>query len=264
MKFVKTLSAILVGASIGFSVQSGPVLTEVVETMMEAQANEALFIGQTFGVDSGTTLHFTSTLDPLTRAFSFSTVSNQLYRGLNVSLSTVGTYNQLLGEYNWLSSGVIGNQTWSSIGSVEWVGDPTGEVKTMVTIGNVTVSVRGNVNWEQGPVNAVSSGTYNFESSNGTTWGPFNGRDRFDVMTQEWIHNVDVGKGRFTPDGILTFSSGRFAAAGDGVFDMNIRAVPEPSTLLLLIAAACGLRKTKSGNANRSNKLHASLQHARL
>ena len=246
MKFIGYLFVLLLGLSFSFRVSAALILTEVVETMMEAQANEALFIGQTFGVDNGSALHFVSNVDPLNRRFSYSTIPNQLYRGMGVSLSTSGSFDQILNKYNWTSSGTLGSQFWTSIGSVEWVGDPTGTVSTQIKFtanpsnSPITVLVEGKVQWEQGPVNAFSSGTYTYATlGGGNSWGPFNGTDRFDVMKQQWIHSVTVGKSNVTPDGINTFAAGILASSGDnkGTFEMRIQSVPEPSIFSLITIA---------------------------
>lgn len=252
MALPKLVLNLLTGILLGSSAVAGPVVTEVLETMMGAQANEALFIGQTFGVDNAATLHFSSDLDPLARTFSYATLVNQSYLGQTLALSTTGHYDTTLLKYDWTSTGSLGNQAWNSVGSVEWVGDPTGTVSTDVTIGNVTVNVRGTVTWDQGPVNATSTGTYTFASSGGTQWGPFNGRDRFDIPTGEWVHTVEVGKGRFTPDGILTFAAGFLAQGGGGGagrFDLAIRGVPEPSALGLVLLALAAAAASRAGRA---------------
>lgn len=236
------------GLAGGFHASAAPVtLTEVVETMMEAQANEALFIGTTFGVDNASAIRFSANVDLDTRSFAFSTLDNQSFLGQAFSLTTTGAFDQTLGAYHWTSTGTFGAQAWTSVGSVEWIGDPTGTVETTATIGNVTVKVKGEVSWEQGPVNALSSGNYSLESDNGTKWGPFSGRDRFDVISQEWIHTISVGPSNFVPNGILTVSSGALGSGGDGNFDMRIRALPEPSTIVLLLAAlfACHLSSAR-------------------
>ena len=253
MKRIAGLFAIVIFVMFSWCAKAGPVLTEVMETMMESQAHEALFIGTIFGVDNSARLNFSSNTDPQHRLFSFSTLPNQSYRGLDLALTTSGSFDQLLSKYFWSSIGSLGSQTWVSTGSVEWIGDPTGIVPTNHTFtlpgGNhpITVRLTGNVTWEQGPVNALSTGTYMFEelASGGMKWGPFSGRDRFDVIDQQWIHSVDVGKSNVTPDGIATIAAGFLASAdgGAGGFNIRILQVPEPGSFSLLLIALFAMRR---------------------
>lgn len=232
--------------------QASTTLTEVLETMMEAHANEMLFIGYYLGVDNDSNLQFRYTVDSANQTFNYELLQNQSYLGMNISLSATGTYDQNLSEYTWNSSGVFGNQNWTTAGSVNWIGDPQGTVSTTVTIHGTDYKVTGNVEWEQGPINATSTGKYSFESPGGQTYGPYDGKDQWDIPSMKWKHTVTVPKTPYTPDGIVVFSE-NFDPLEDGhagTFSTSITAVPEPFTFALfgfgsLILAASSAVKRK-------------------
>tara|TARA_R110000737_G_C14558251_1_gene481802 strand:- start:471 stop:1253 length:783 start_codon:yes stop_codon:yes gene_type:complete len=228
---------------------AGLILDEVVETMMEVNALETLFIGQNFGVDQNSSIQFESNVNIEERSFSYFTVPNQTHNGSNISLSTVGSYDSILGEYIWTSDGIFGNQNWSSSGTAKWVGDPVGTFDVTFTLPNgnspITVSMTADVEYMFFPSATRSTGTYTFESDNGTKWGPFSGTDIFSQESLMWTHSVNVGKSNVTPNGIAKVTTGLLASRGEngvdfaGDFEVQIREVPEPKTSLLMVLGLC-------------------------
>lgn len=240
---------------------AGPILEEVAETMMEVNAIEMLFIGQNFGVDNNGSIQFHSNVNTDSRSFSYSTIPNQTHRGTNLFVSSMGAYDNILGEYIWTSNGMFGNQMWSSHGTVKWVGDPMGTFAVTFEIdpgGNnpITVNVTADVEYTFLHSGTLSSGTYTYSSDNGTNWGPFPGTDFLPNGAGTWHHEVKIPKTNATPNGISKFTSGLLAARGenginfDGDFNVNIRAIPQPATLLLILIGTLCL-----GSIRRSNKL---------
>ncbi len=92
--------------------------------MMEAQAHDALFIGQFFGPDDTTVLHYTSDIDPVTRSSSYALLPNQTFRVLPISLSSSGNFDANLGQYDWATFGTLEIQNWTKTETAVWVGDP--------------------------------------------------------------------------------------------------------------------------------------------
>ena len=240
------LAILMAGAVFAIQADASSITTEVLETMMEAYANESLFIGHYFGVDTNNSVEYDFIVDYGSRTFSLNSQNDQTYLGETMSLSMSGSYDDNTGIYSWTSSGTISGETWTSAGSVEWIGDPKGTVSTTITIGGKEYTVTGNVEWEQGVINATSKGSYTFKSANGTTYGPYKGTDMWNINTGEWDHEVTVPKNPVTPDGFVTFSSGITqdnpqAKLIIGKFQNSITPIPEASTVFLLGVGLIGL-----------------------
>lgn len=215
------------------------VFDEMLETTMEAQGDESLFIAHVFGPDGSTTIHFSSTLDPVTGTFSYSTVSGQFYLDQSLSLSMLGTYDPSLRLAEWTTSGQLGSQSWSGIGSVTWTGDPSGKDSYNVKLGGVTYKVTSDLDFEVGPFGlGKSTGKYTFTGPAGGPggpgpFGPYDGTDQF--LNGKWEHEIKVPKNPVVPNGIVILASGQapFPAGGVGNFQARIVQVSEPPSLLL-------------------------------
>jgi len=164
------------------------------ETMMEGQAHNSIYIGHIFGPDAATVLSFSSNLDPVSRTFSFLLAAGQSYLGLPISLSTVGSYNAALEMYRWTISGQLGSQSWSGVGSATWIGDPTGTVNTTVTLGGNVYKVDATVEIEPSVIGR-STGMYTFTGppsgpGGPGPFGPYPGTDIFRLG--HWEHTVQA------------------------------------------------------------------------
>ncbi len=239
MKRVRFVLIILIGLLLSFRATAGTISAELMEAMMGAQSNEALFIGHVFGVDNDTTLYFDYNFnpdsDPNTRSFSYLLRPGQSFLEIPIELTVSGYFDESLNRYEWDSIGSYGSQSWTSFGFVEWIGDPKGTVDTTVTLGGVDYKVTGEVEWEQGPINATSKGSYTFKAPGGQTYGPYKGTDQWKILDQKWEHTVTVPKNPVTPDGIVTFFTANIVPTPNEVanFSMKISAVPEPNTIVL-------------------------------
>jgi hypothetical protein len=136
---------------------------EIIETMMEAEGADTLFLGQVFGPDSSSVLHFTSNVNLSTGAFSYSLVSGQTYLGSAFSLTTTGIFNSALGEFVWTTTAQLGAQHWSGSGSGTWSGDPKFPYTDTVTLNGVAYTVTGMIDRESGR-NRGTDGTGTFLS----------------------------------------------------------------------------------------------------
>ena len=219
---------------------------EVLETMMSTQMVDALSIIHIFAPQSATTLNFTSNLDPLARSFSYSLLPGQLYQGQSISLSANGSFDSVLGNYGHAASGQIGPQTWSAGGTIQWVGDPTGQVNTTVVIGGSIFHVTGSLEFEPSGGASRSTGMFSFTGSpsgpgGAGPFGPYPGTDAF--LFGQWEYTVRVPPNLLVPDGGVLFSRGNvpFPNGGPGNCEVHIAPVPEPSTLLPLGSSLAGL-----------------------
>jgi PEP-CTERM motif-containing protein len=216
------------------------------ETMMEAQAQNSLYIGHLFGADPSTVLRFTSTLDSAARTFSFSLLPNQSYLGQPISLTTIGSFDATLGQYNWIISGEFGSQSFSGNGSATEVGDDP-IIHSQIILGGSLFRITGLVVF-----GSRSSGIYVFEGPPGTPFagpfGPYQGTDIF--IDSKWEHTVEVPPNPLVPNGLVVFSIGDVPfppEGGHGDFNVQIISTPEPTTSLLLgtgvVGVAMNLRK---------------------
>jgi hypothetical protein len=217
---------------------------EVLETMMSTQTVDALFIVHIFAPQSATTLNFTSNLDPVARSFSYSLLPGQLYQGQSISLSANGSFDSVLGYYGHATSGQIGPQTWSAGGTIQWVGDPTGQVNTTAVIGGNIFHVTGSLEFEPSGGAGRSTGMFTFTGSpsgpgGAGPFGPYPGTDAF--LLGQWECTVQVPPNPLVPDGGVLFSRGNVPFGGPGNFEVHIAPVLEPSTLLLLGSSLAGL-----------------------
>ena len=219
---------------------------EVLETMMATQTVDALSIVHIFAPQSATKLHFTSNLDPVARSFSYSLLPGQLYQGQSISLSTNGSFDSILGIYAHATSGQIGPQTWSAGGTIQGVGDPTGQVHTTVMVDGNIFHVTGSLEFEPSGGAGRSTGMFTFtgppsEPDGAGPFGPYPGTDAF--LLGQWEYTVHVSPNPLVPDGGVLFSRGNvpFPNGGPGDFEFHSAPVPEPSTPLLLGSSLAGL-----------------------
>ena len=215
---------------------------EVLETMMSTQTVDALFIVHIFAPQSATTLNFNSNLDPVARSFSYSLLPGQLYQGQSISLSANGSFDSVLGYYGHATSGQIGPQTWSAGGTIQWLGDPTGQVNTTVVIGGSIFHVTGSLEFEpSGAGRSTGMFTFTGSHSGAGPFGPYPGTDA--LLLGQWEYTVQVPPNPLVPDGGVLFSRGNvpFPNGGPGNFEVHIAPVPESSTLLPLGSSLAGL-----------------------
>jgi PEP-CTERM motif len=198
---------------------------EVVETMMETEGVDTLYVGLIFGPDAASVLHFISNVNLSTGAFSYSLVSGQMYLGSAFSLTTTGIFNSSLGEFVWTSTAQLGAQQWSGNGALTWSGDPDdfGHTQTAARNGvTYNVTIKGKRNEE------TSIATYAVTKLDGTDLGTFNGTDLFNKKEGKWQHTVKLPNGTLNATGVTP------SGGGVGAFNVTITPVPEPSSLTLL------------------------------
>jgi hypothetical protein len=209
-------------------------LQEVTETMMQAQGDESSFLGAVLGAGPSTNLLFTSNVDPVTRSFSFDSVSGQTYLGMPFSLDLSGSFDPTRGQYAWSATGQLGSQSWTNAGIASWVGDPTATISDTYVYhsagGNLNYAVTGTV---QVDGTGDSSGNFTFAGPGGPFTYP--GTDHLNSDgTWNWtVPNTPIGT-VFGANGFVPFPMG-----GAGQFTMSIArgSVPEPSSLIVLISA---------------------------
>lgn len=202
---------------------------QVVETMMEAEGVDTLYVGLIFGPDASSILHFISNVNLSTGAFSYSLLSGQTYLGQAFSLTTTGIFNSSLNEFVWTTTAQLGTQQWSENGSLTWSGATPGEPHdfgfTQIVPRNgvsYTVTITGKRDEE------TSTATYMVKKADGTVVGTFDGTDFFNKKRGIWEHTVKLTNGTANAAGVTP------PGGGVGSFNVTIAPVPEPSTLALL------------------------------
>jgi len=158
------IAAVVVGPWATLARADFTIYDDMHETLMEAQANQGLFIGFLFGPDDGAVIHLTANLDTSTGEFSYITDPGNSYLGEAIALSMSGVYDAVTRIATWTATGSLGAMSWSSVGSAEWEGDPTGKIEEKVTLGGKDYTVKGDIEYAIDPTTkkGTSTGKYTF------------------------------------------------------------------------------------------------------
>ncbi|MBV8729989.1 MAG: hypothetical protein JO336_09290 [Acidobacteriia bacterium] len=216
--------------------------------MANAQLGDAIFLSSSFAPLNTASLQFTDTFDPVAKTFSYQTGAGQMYEGMSVSMSTTGSFNSALSEYQWTTTAFLGSSTWTGTSTGVWVGDPITINSTYVYKG-VTYAVTGTINLD----GLQSSGTLTYTAPPGTP-------NNICVAGCKWPSTDSIS----APPSTLTVMAVGFDASlglngvlpfpdgGAGNVQLQVSPVPEPTFMGPLVAAILLLLARKTNSSARS------------
>ena len=209
----------------------GPV-AEINEVMMEAEKTATMTLLMAYGVRDAS-LSFSSNVDVTDKTFNFSIAPGATYGGQALSLDIVGAFNAGAGTWEWTTQGNLGGSAWTGIGSETITGDPDGFPNFNVSILGISIgymmhyeSLFGDFVSSLGQAAIIVPGF-------GSITIDITDQVDFFTNTKEWDFNPHVN--------FAVKEMGRVPAGnGPGNFVVDVRAVPEPSSLALLTVGGLG------------------------
>lgn len=218
--------------SLGSSVSYASIEFLTIETLMHAQAQEALALSIVVPTPITQTLQYDFSVDTVNGLFGYQSLPGQSYGGMSYSLSGQGSLDSNTQTYTWLASGMLGSQTWSQTGQAHWVGDPTADVSGVVSLnGDVVGTFSGIVEFDDGSLKSTGHGTF---TPTGGSPGKYDVTDLIAGGGGPWTLKWNKHLGQFVP----VSSVWLFFDEGDGIFQgtstVTIAAVPEPSSFALV------------------------------
>jgi hypothetical protein len=216
-----------------------PAFAQVGEVMIAAENADGIAIGRFFGTDNKTTLFFTSSLDVSGQSFTYSLVPGSTYRGLEMTLNTKATFNEVSNRWEWSTLGSLGDQTWTASGTVHVIGDPIFDIdwKGLLLKLGKKIDLEGGVNASLKslfPPEVTSEGSLTLTLA-GEKVGSVTVNDTYKDGAFNW--NVTTSFSGIDPENGFRINGGGmnpFPQGGAGTFTMDIVSVPEPSTIALL------------------------------
>lgn len=228
MKHVMTATMLALGATTAHS----SVNTLAIETLMHAQAQEALALSALAPPAAQATLQYQFRVDTNSGAFSYEALPDQTYDGQSYNLSATGSLDANTQAYTWSATGMLGSQAWSQSGQAQWVGDPTATVSGSVSLGGTVVGTfSGKVD-----VDAMghSSGTGTFTPTGGSP-GVYDVTDYVPAGSQPWTLIWSGHPAQFVPASAQWVVNNQSGGVLEGTSTVTVAAVPEPATWALML-----------------------------
>lgn len=201
-----------------------------IESLMHAQANEALALFNAVAPLGTTSLGFTFSVDVATGSFSYHALPGQSYNGLAYALDGAGSFDASTQTYSWQSSGSLGADAWSQQGHAPWVGDPTADISGSVSLGGKVIgSLTGTVDIDAA---GHSAGTVSFTPTGGTP-SSYTVTDFVPGSKQPWTLIWRGQPAQFTPVAATWVVDDTIASVYSGHSEMTITPVPEPASWML-------------------------------
>lgn len=217
--------------ALGSSVSNASIELITIETLMHAQAEEALALSLVAPTSVTTDLQYSFSVDTNTGSFAYQTLPGQTYNGLSYDLNAQGSFDASTQTYIWSASGMLGSQTWAQTGQAQWVGDPTATISGNVSLnGNVIGTFSGTVDVDG---TGASSGQGTFTPTGGTP-STYDVTDRVPASDQPWTLIWNGHPAQFVPVKAVWLQERVTGGLFKGTSTMTIAAIPEPSTWVLL------------------------------
>ena len=224
--------------------------TEAIDVLKEAQGADTAFIGRYFGPDQDSVLSFNSNIDSSGNSFNYSLVPGSKYLGLNTTLSTFGNFNSSTNDWDVVSLGSLGSQSWSANASGTFDSDKgdynwkTPPIPFPPFFGSVSLDYHSNVIYDDKPLSAkFSSADVSFTINNNSI---------LSVKADDYLKRLDDGSppkyewywilkdvkfsalNNIQSSEFQLISLGQTPVTGNGVFSTRITplSVPEPSSIL--------------------------------
>lgn len=224
----------------------------------------AELLGLYYGADNARP-NLTATGSISDTGFSW-TSTNTTYLGSLVSWSANGSYDALTDSLHWSGTGSYAGNNWSLSGDLKWLSDSSFEIAHDYSIlglpgqnGVFTGTETGQPGWDVG--NVTSSSEINYEITRSRTWF----QKLFGISGKVDNVKVTVTNGIITSDelkiydessgaGISIVNKGGHVSIGGGGFEkkITIQAIPEPSTISLLVPTLVGLLLLRSKRGRHS------------
>ena len=228
MKHVMTATMLTLGATAAHA----SVNALAIETLMHAQAQEALALSIVASPATQATLQYQFLVDTNSGAFSYQALPGQTYDGQSYSLSAAGSLDTNTQTYMWSATGMLGSRAWSQSGQAQWVGDPTATVSGNVSLGG---SVVGTFSGDL-EVDAMghSSGQGTFTPTGGSP-GVYNVTDYVPGGSQPWTLIWSGHPAQFVPASAEWVVTNQSGCLYQGTSTVTVAAVPEPATWALML-----------------------------
>lgn len=232
-------------------------MTEAVEVLMDRQGVDLDFLGRYIGADSAATLNFTSNVDPVTKSFHYSLLPGTLYRSQSLAITGSGAYNTSLDRWDLTGTISYNGKNWTPTGTTKITGDP--EFSSFFDIfvdidppKNIP-DTETSVSYEQTAARTVSVGTITQTEhdllGNRRVISMYNTYDSYMLQGPKagtWVW--DSSNSNDQSDNFQLHSDGfnAYPGGGIGMFTARVVAVPEPTSIMYLIAvSAIGLLRKR-------------------
>lgn len=262
MKITSGIGLLLVVGLVAAAVQPASAdllpIEEATEVMMESQGLQGLYLGFRLGSDDASTLRFTSRVDEV--SFSYELEAGSTYLGLSATWTTTGSREEATGLWHWDTVCLIGAEVLSNSGTGgPFVGvDPPYFIPLDlpplpipdILVSDVTYIKKDGKTTSAGTITLKESGTGKVISAGKHTdklhtAGPNKGR-------WEW----DTGLFTDQKSGVKQFKVSALGFSpqpdgGLGSFRLDVRAVPEPSSIALVAGGgliALGMFRRRRAN----------------
>jgi hypothetical protein len=224
-----------------------PLLT--IETLMHAQAEEALALSIVAPTSATTALQYSFSANTNDGSFAYQALAGQTYNGLSYSLSGQGSFNPGTQTYTWSASGMLGAQAWAQTGQAQWVGDPTASISGNVSLNDEVIGTFSGTVEVDGVGNSSGTGTF---TPKGGSPGTYNVTDKVPGGTgQPWTLIWEGHPAQFQPVHAAWVTASSDGGIYQGTSTMTLVAVPEPSAWIM-VGVGMLVLLGKSGRVRRS------------
>jgi hypothetical protein len=237
------------------NVPAGTVLTE---TMMDAQASEALLYGAMLGASSTPqSLSGTSSTDPSTGSFSFSLNPGSTYLGQAISDSVQGQWNPATSSYQWTAVGAWGDVKdmvkWAAQGNITpieievtpdkllWQANSTELVQGP---GKLMLPDKVTLIGDGKKTPALSFRTSTLQDNAGRPLGTATGLDTYNAKEGAYdFKEIFVPRQPPFQKQLLQYGTSGMApfTGGSGTYTTSISSTPEPSSIVMCLIGVLGI-----------------------